>query len=497
MSQKIQDNLFKALGLFIEAMRPYVVHILSQEVNEKWPAMYFDALTILQKENWNHAIKSGTTPENLIDFHNLKGFSLKYKDLLREDFGKKINSLPTWFEEIAEIRNKCYHHQELDDLEIQRGFNNIQIISKHLKMDELEVAIRNLQQNKEDVEQAEKINFQVENASGLIPWFHNVKPHMDIRQGNLDESVFAANLAEVALGNGREIYQNPITFFSKTFFTLGLKTVARRVIKGLNGQEDAENRVISLQTGFGGGKTHTLISLYHIARMGDKALKSDYTKTLIEFTGEPKFSQANIAVFTNTTNDPTQGRNIDGINIKTFWGEIAFQLGGKEAYSIIKANDENRTSPKGLFKKVLEKTKPALILIDELADYCVAASGIQVGASSLADQTISFIQELSEAVSGTNNCVMVATLPASDSEVANSAQASQILTSLTNRLTRVGADTKPVADEEIFEVIRWRLFENLGNQDRLKKLLMHIPHYIMNLVRNCHQMHPNWNTRKN
>src|ERR1017187_1151953 len=142
----------------------------------------------------------------------------------------------------------------------------------------------------------------------MTPWFKNVKPHKDIRDGRLDESIFAANLAEVAAGTGREIYTNPEMFFSKTFFTAGIKNIAKRVILGLNGGQDSENRVISLQTGFGGGKTHTLISLYHLAKWGKKAIKSEYTKELLEATGPPKFDTAHIAVFTNSTNDPAQGR---------------------------------------------------------------------------------------------------------------------------------------------------------------------------------------------
>jgi Protein of unknown function (DUF499) len=302
----------------------------------------------------------------------------------------------------------------------------------------------------------------------MKPWFKIVSPHADIKQGILDESVFAANLAEVVSGKGREVYTNPAVFFSKTYFTLGLRTVIKRVVQGLNGAADAENRVISLQTGFGGGKTHALISLYHIANWGDKANKSEATKDLIAHIGQMKFEKASIAVFTNATNDPTQGRKVGKLHLRTLWGELAYQLGGEKAYEIIAANDENRTAPKGLFKKVLALTAPALILIDELADYCVSASGVTVGASTLADQTISFVQELSEAISGQNNCVLVATLPASVQEVATSPQAQSILTSLSNRLSRVGADTKPINDEEIFEVVRRRLFEDLGSQSEIE-----------------------------
>lgn len=316
----------------------------------------------------------------------------------------------------------------------------------------------------------------------MQPWFKNVKPQTDIQNGHLDESVFAANLADVAAGNGKEIYTSPEMFFSKTYFTAGLKNIAKRVIQGLNGGQDSDNRVISLQTGFGGGKTHTLISLFHLAKWGKKALKSDSLKDMLAATGEPKFESAKIAVFTNTTNDTVQGRKVDGITIHTLWGELAYQLGGKAAYEIIRMNDEKRIAPKGLFKSILEQCKPALILIDELADYCVSASAVKVEASNLSDQTISFMQELTEAVSGTDNCVLIATLPASAQELASSPVSSQILTALENRITRIGANMKPVEDDEIFEVVRRRLFEDLGDEDEIEKVISAYAHMYQSML---------------
>lgn len=316
----------------------------------------------------------------------------------------------------------------------------------------------------------------------MTSWFKNVKPQADIQNGHLDESVFAANLADVAAGKGKEIYTSPEMFFSKTYFTAGLKNIAKRVIQGLNGGQDSDNRVISLQTGFGGGKTHTLISLFHLAKWGKKSVKSEYLTDLLSTTGEPKFETANIAVFTNTTNDAAQGRKVDDVTIHTLWGEIAYQLGGKAAYKIIQVNDEKLVAPKGLFKSILEQCKPALILIDELADYCVSASAIKVESSNLSDQTISFMQELTEAVSGTDNCVLIATLPASAQELASSPVSSQILTALENRITRIGANMKPVEDDEIFEVVRRRLFEDLGDEDEIERVVSAYSHMYQGLL---------------
>jgi predicted AAA+ superfamily ATPase len=472
ISQMQKDNLFKGLGLFLEGFRPFLVSVLMRRAGEDWMSEFEKTLSPQQLENWNDGLRNGTPSEALIDFHHFKFFAIKNKDLLKADFGKKVNDLPNWLNEIAEVRHRIAHFKEIDEDEAAKAWIHMKAIAKLLKMDELEQEIVKLKENKavEHRARSQRPGTTAVAAANETTraWFRNVTPHLDIREGRLDESVFAANLAEVALGGGREIYSNPVLFFSKTFFTSGIKTIAKTVIKGLNGTEDSENRVMSLQTGFGGGKTHTLISLYHICKWGRKAAESDSVSELIAFTGKPDFDAANIAVFTNTTNDPVQGRTVDGITINTLWGELAYQLGGKSAYELIRKNDEQLISPAGLFKQVLAKAKPALILIDELADYCVKASGRKVGNSTLADQTISFMQELTQAVSENQNCVAIITLPASPTEVGNTAQAHQILTTLEQRVRRVGADTKPVADEEIYEVIRRRLFEDIGDEQQIE-----------------------------
>ncbi len=472
MANKNQDKLFKAFGLFIEAFRPYVVSLLEEKEGERWPAEFVGVLTFDQKESWNMGLRNGSTPETLIDFHHLKSFAIRKKDLLRKDFERSVGALPNWLQEIANVRNSVAHFNDIDDDEATKVWIHMKKISKAIKMPELEKELEKIRNGEieEPTETVKEVTEDYNTDVQLKPWFLVTQPHFDIRQGRLDESVFAANLAEVALGNGREIYKDPSTFFSKTYFTAGLKNVAKTVIKGLNGNEDAENRVISLQTGFGGGKTHTLISLYHLCKWGKKAADSKFTKELLDYTGAPQFDKANIAVFTNTTNDPAQGRTVDGITIRTVWGEIAYQLGGMEVYNLIKENDQKLSAPKGLFSKVLKQSGHSLILIDELADYCVAASAITVGKSSLADQTISFMQELTEAVAACEHCVAIITLPASVQEVANSPEAASILSSLQSRVGRVGADTQPVAEDEIYEVIRRRLFEECGDPAYIEKV---------------------------
>lgn len=487
-------ELQEAGEFFLKGFRLYMYEKMYAAIGHDWAIVYKEGLLPGQQREWENELKKGKDPVDLIDWGHIKHFAIQNKHYFKEDFGRNTNRLPTWLEEIVETRNDWAHSHDIDEDDARRALGNMIRILNYIKMDEISETIKKVQYSfyPEKIKVVEKVvpakttsrisDAPVTPARGpLVPWFMNVRPHEDIERGHLDESVFAANLGDVALNRGRDIYQNPEKFFEKTYFTAGLKNVARQVINGLNGKVEAENRVISLQTGFGGGKTHSLISLYHLIKEGKGITDWEFTSDIIHEIGTPKFDKANVAVFTNTTNDPTQGRTVDGLHIKTLWGELAYQLGGKEAYEIIRLNDENRTAPKGLFRKVLEKTSPCLILIDELADYCVSATGVEVGTLSLSDQTISFIQELSESVASANHCVAVVTLPASPLEVASSEKGSQILISLGNRLSRVGQDTKPVEGDEIFEVIRRRLFEDLGDQAEIEKVISHYHEYYKTL----------------
>lgn len=295
-------------------------------------------------------------------------------------------------------------------------------------------------------------------------WFQNCLPHEDIREGNLDESAFAANLDEVAQGMASPEYASPERFFGKTYVTAGLRDMLNRVVRALNGEQTG-NRIISLQTGFGGGKTHSLIALYHIARSGAALTNNPSCHSLLAEGLSPRFTQARVAVFTDNTNDVAQGRRTpEGFTLHTLWGELAYQLGGPQAYERIRLNDELRTAPTTqLMKPILEQAGTALILIDELANYCSKALGTRVGQGTLGDQTNSFVQTLTETVAQVPGCVLIVTLPASALEVSASQEGQRVLTALKNRLDRYGTSVKPVDDDEVYEVVRRRLFERIDN----------------------------------
>jgi predicted AAA+ superfamily ATPase len=222
---------------------------------------------------------------------------------------------------------------------------------------------------------------------------------------------------------------------------------------------ESGDRIISLQTSFGGGKTHTLVALWHLARHARQLHASDAAvglRTALSGVGLPREVKG-VAVFTNATCDPTQGRRTpNGVHTRTLWGEIAYQLGGPVLYEKVRPNDETQRVPQGLFVEVLKAASPCLILLDELADYCVGAAAVPVGDTTLADQTISFMQQLTEAVQQVPGSVVVATLPASKEEVASSEKGQEAFITLEKRFQRLGADLKPVADDEIYAVVRTR-----------------------------------------
>ncbi len=166
----------------------------------------------------------------------------------------------------------------------------------------------------------------------LKPWFSIAIPHEDIRQGCLSEAVFAANLWAVSqhnMSDTSEVYIDTEAFFTKTYLTTGLTNVLRKVARAMSGNADASDRILSLQTAFGGGKTHVLVALWHLAKHIDKIRTSSACRELRKALGNqlPENIDA-VAIFTNQTCDSKQGMHTpEGIHTRTLWGELAWPNG--------------------------------------------------------------------------------------------------------------------------------------------------------------------------
>jgi hypothetical protein len=286
------------------------------------------------------------------------------------------------------------------------------------------------------------------------PWHQVATPHRDIREGKFDESVFAADLSEVVVGRGPIEYTDAETFFRKTHPTQGLLKLLATVLSRLTGDGKGE-AVIQIQTPFGGGKTHSLVALYHLLKHGATAKHTDAVKAAFKESGVAEIpANVKVLTFVGTAADALQG--------KTPWGEFASQL---ERYDLLKEHDQKRRSPGKDKLYELLKGEPKLILMDEIAEYCVKAR-------DFSDQLMAFTQELTEAVKVLPQCVLVATLPSSipygfDKE---GERAEQALQQLQRIFGRVESIYTPVEGEELYEVIRKRLFEDTGDPQEARRV---------------------------
>lgn len=490
-----REKLQRGLGLFLDAMRPYAVSIITRECADgvSWDMDFERRIDNERKRNnWQmqrmQLNNNGSSLLGLIDYNNLVTFIINYKESVTREVGgtKDYNRLRSCLQELQDTRNSWAHFDSnsLDDDEAERAFSNMIQVSKLLEMPELEEELKRIkggtqarveptpqpQPQRVSAQAVQQDNNGAVDYNGVLPaWFNTIMPQYDIRNGQLDESIFAANIEEVATGTAPVVYQDIVSFFDRTYVTDGMRELIRRVVQALNGKE-SQNRVISLQTGFGGGKTHSLISLYHTVKYSRDFRNMEAARHILAPEDMPQFDDAKVAVFTQNTVSVVNGHQVeDGIVTHTLWGELAWQLGGREGYEHVRQADEQRIAPTAKdIKSVIEGATPALILIDELADYCAKASGLVVGGGTLFTQTNSFIQTLTEVVASIPRTVLICTLPASATEVASSEIGQEILSALETRVVRVGSSVKPVDDEEIFEVVRRRLFDKMEKPEVLE-----------------------------
>lgn len=296
----------------------------------------------------------------------------------------------------------------------------------------------------------------------MTAWYQIAKPHADIRSGDFDEAVFAANLADVADETAPDDYRDPYLFFRKTYLTDGLERLLRDVHDRLT--QGKGPGVVELQTPFGGGKTHSLVTVYHYLKHGDEV--RDQLPADLELIRD-----ASVSAIVGTNLNPAEGSTSEGITRKTLWGEIAFQLGGEAAYEQIAGNDIDRISPgKRDLTELLRPYQPFVLLFDEVLEYVVRARGVPVHDDSLGAQTLGFFNELTEAVASLDNGLLVATLPSSDVEDFGDREL-QNLQQIERIFGRVESIAAPVRDDEVHSIIRQRLFEEIEDPSAVNEIV--------------------------
>src|SRR6266487_4141416 len=290
----------------------------------------------------------------------------------------------------------------------------------------------------------------------LKPWYKVVTPREDLREGKpLDASEFAVHLDQVREGKAPADYQRPERFFERTYLTKNLASLASEVIRRLAGEKTETNAIFNLSTQFGGGKTHALTLLYHLAKQGPAANRFAGVSQLLARAGAAGVPKAEAAVFVGTEFDSISGRGgKDGTPLrKTPWGEIAWQLGREKAFASVAEHDKKGEAPGGeVIRQFLPKDKPSLILMDELMNYVSRNRRSGLGA-----QLYNFLQNLSEVARSTDNVVLAVSIPASELEMTTEDQSDY--DRFKKVLDRLGKAMVMSSDVEISEIIRRRLFE--------------------------------------
>ena len=311
----------------------------------------------------------------------------------------------------------------------------------------------------------------------LPPWREVVMPHPDVASGRYQQAEFAADLWQVHLGEGTAEYRDPAEFFRRTYLTESLKHLLIGAVQRLTGS--GGDPVVQLQTNFGGGKTHSMLALYHLFSGVSPSQLAGVDSVLAE-AGVNSLPKARRAVLVGNKISPgSPVVKADGTVVRTLWGELAYQLGGKRACARVAADDERATSPGDVLRELFNEYGPCVILIDEWVAYARQLHDRSDLPAGDFDTQFTFAQALTESAKLAKNCLLVVSLPASDTAGSPHTQAEDMevggqrgreaLDRLRNVVGRVESSWRPASAEEGFEIVRRRLFQPLTDPTKYKE----------------------------
>lgn len=306
-------------------------------------------------------------------------------------------------------------------------------------------------------------------GGALKPWREVVIPHKDVASGRYQQAEFAADLWQVYLGEGGDEYRDPVEFFRRTYLTESLKMLLTGAMHRMT--DGGGDPVVQLQTNFGGGKTHSMLALYHLFS-GSSPADLSGIDNLMQNAGVDKLPSANRVVLVGNKISPGNPvTKADGTVVRTLWGEMAYQLGGKMAFERIAKDDENATNPGDVLRELFNEYGPCLILIDEWVAYARQLHDQSDLPAGGFETQFTFAQALTESAKDAKNCLIVISLPASDTSGSPHAivddvevggiRGREALDRLRNVVGRVESSWRPASAEEGFEIVRRRLFEPL------------------------------------
>jgi len=480
------DAIGQALGLLREPLSGYILQQLQSipeyKINDSW---WNDGVLALLKDDRDYerlsVLYDYVARQDAMDISICLNLMIGHWPNL---FKYKLpSSARSWLSEIREARNAWAHFSGKDftDEEALRALNTMSILISKIDKDtqaEIETLYRTIAYGSEQGSVAASIN-SAENekgkksagvmtstpVAGLPSWRNVMTPHPDVAQGRYKNAEFAADLAQVSRNEGAYEYRDPVEFFNRTYVTEGMKGLlvqALRRVGGLDGEP-----VIQLKTAFGGGKTHSMLALYHLLRGRAPSSKTANIKAVLEAAELDKPPVCRVAVLVGTALDPSKSKrmqNFPGITINTLWGEMAAQLaldaGNPKLYDLVKEADKKGVSPGSeTIKNLFDACGPCVVLIDELVAYAKKLWKVDGLPAGSFDNLISFIQEITEAARASQNSLVVASIPESNIEIGEEGSGGQqALAAIEHTFGRMEAIWKPVAANEGFEIVRRRLF---------------------------------------
>lgn len=469
------ERVGKALNVLKDELGPFVERELKSQYQQSW---FEEVKTSLSPQQLSFA---GTEEDPFGDITTvLTVIWNQWNTVFRRTLGQAERTLVS---ELRDIRNKWAHQTPFSTDDAYRALDSAARLLTAIsspEADSIEKMKRELLRVKYDEEvRTEKrksagtaIESQV--TGSLKPWREVVTPHKDVASGRYQQAEFAADLWQVHLGEGSEEYRNPVEFFRRTFLTDSLKQLLIDAVQRLS--VNGGDPVIQLQTNFGGGKTHSMLALYHLfsdAKPGE-LLGVDSIMHDAEVPTLPKVKRVVLVGNKISPGNPVTKK--DGTVVRTLWGELAWQLGGKKAFERIKADDEKATSPGDVLRELFNEYGPCLILIDEWVAYARQLHDQSDLPAGSFETHFTFAQALTESAKMAKQCMLVISLPASDTSGSPHAQADDVevggergraaLDRLRNAVGRIEASWRPASAEESFEIVRRRLFEPLVEQQQ-------------------------------
>jgi len=393
----------------------------------------------------------------------------------REVFSKQLGHAErNYAGELLTVRNEVWAHgnkpistedtiRALDTAE--RLLTSVGATEQAEELKQLRVEAQRTRYAEESRQQTRRKTLSLEGRpqAGLKPWREVVTPHPDVASGRYVQAEFAADLAQVHRGEGADEYSDPVEFFRRTYLTQGLQDLLRSAMQRVSGT--GGDPVVELQANFGGGKTHSMLALYHLFG-APEATALPGVEQLMTRLGIERLPQGNRAVLVGTSMSPARpDTKADGTTTRTLWGEMGWQLGGPEGYTLVAESDEKATSPgAGVLTELLRQHAPCLVLIDEWVAYVRQLYHVHDLPAGTFDANLTFAQALTEAAKAVPEAMLVASLPASQIEIGGEG-GQQALDRLKNTFSRIQSAWQSATADESFEIVRRRLFEPIVEQE--------------------------------